>query len=143
MNESSQPPPQRRKHRRALAFTPVRTAARRRDGWTPQKQRAFIRALAASGIVATAAHSVGMGVTSAYALRRRAGAESFAAAWDRARQAARGAALEQLLDKVFLPRNVPRFYRGEYVGTFHIFDERMMLAALRAIAFAPAPGGEK
>jgi hypothetical protein len=141
MNES--PQPQRRKHRHALAFTPVRTAARRRDGWTPQKQRAFIRALAASGIVATAAHSVGMGVTSAYALRRRAGAESFAAAWDRARQVARGAALEQVLEKVFLPRTVPRFYRGEYVGNFRIFDERMMLAVLRTLASAPDPGGEK
>lgn len=141
MRES--PEPERRKHRHALAFTPVRTAAKRSDGWTPRKQHAFIRALAASGIVAAAARSVGMGATSAYNLRRRAGAESFAAAWDRARQAARAAALERALQRAFEPSTTPRFYRGEYVGTFRAFDDRMMIAALRATAFAPVPREEK
>ena len=141
MSESSQPP--RRKHRHALHFTPVRTAAKRRDGWTPARQRAFIRALAASGIVASAARSVGMGATSAYALRRRTGAQSFAAAWDRAREIARAAALERVLEKALQPRTMPRLYRGEYVGTFRAFDDRMMIAALRALPFAPASRGEK
>jgi hypothetical protein len=141
MTESSAKP--RRKHRHALAFTPVRTAAKRHDGWTPKKQRAFIRALAGSGIVATAAKAVGMGCTSAYNLRRRPGAESFAAAWDRARCIAREAALLHAIEETFRPRVTPRFYRGEYVGHFRSFDDRMLIAALKATQFAPDMGGEK
>jgi hypothetical protein len=133
----------RRRHRHALAFTPVRTAAKRGDGWTPRKQRAFIHALATSGVVANAARSVGMGCTSAYALRRRAGAQSFAAAWDRARQVARDAAMEQVLQRALQPQIVPRFYRGEYVGMFRMFDDRMMIAALKALPSAPFSRGEK
>ena len=40
-------------------------------------------------MVASAAKAVGMSVASAYALRKRAGAESFAAAWDTAMDVAR------------------------------------------------------
>ena len=141
MTESCEPV--RRKHRHALHFTPVRTATKRSDGWTPARQRAFIRALAASGVVASAARSVGMGYTSAYALRRRPDAESFAAAWDRARQVARDAAMEQVLERALQPRTIPRFYRGEYVGTFRAFDDRMLIAALRASSFAPVSRGQK
>src|SRR3546814_9457094 len=43
---------------------------RRKDGWSPDKQRAFIEALADSGSVATAAQSVGLSESSAYRLRR-------------------------------------------------------------------------
>lgn len=43
------------------AFTPVPMTRSRHDGWTPERQRGFIAALAQSGIVARAARSVGMG----------------------------------------------------------------------------------
>src|SRR3546814_5344716 len=48
---------------------------RRKDGWSPDKQRAFIEALADSGSVATAAQRVGMSESSAYRLRRAPGAD--------------------------------------------------------------------
>jgi hypothetical protein len=64
-------------------FEPVPGRARR-DGWTPQRQSAFIAALAESGRVAVAARAVGMTRESAYRLRARAGAEGFVAAWDAA-----------------------------------------------------------
>jgi hypothetical protein len=63
------------------AFTPVPGRARR-DGWTEERQRAFIAALDGTGCVGRAAAAVGMSRKSAYRLRRRKGAESFAAAWD-------------------------------------------------------------
>lgn len=62
------------------AFEPVPVNPRR-DGWTPERQRAFIGALAESGYVSHAAQAVQMTKESAYWLRRRPGAESFAAAW--------------------------------------------------------------
>lgn len=59
-----------------ITFDPVPSASTRHDGWTPLKQRAFIHALAQTGIVSRAARSVGMSPKSAYALLKRAGPDS-------------------------------------------------------------------
>ena len=61
------------------AFTPARPASRT-DGWTPERQRQFIEALAEHGSVRAACRVVGMGKSSACALRRRRDAEAFAEA---------------------------------------------------------------
>jgi hypothetical protein len=66
-----------------IPFTPVSTKARH-DGWTPARQRHFIEQLAATKSVTRASKAVGMSSVTAYALRKKAGAESFAAAWDSA-----------------------------------------------------------
>ncbi len=66
------------------AFTPVPHERSRRDGWTPMQQDRFIRALMAMGSVGAAVRAVGMRRASAYRLREREGAESFAKAWDAA-----------------------------------------------------------
>lgn len=63
--------------RSAPDFDPVPVRGRR-DGWTPARQAVFIRALAASFSVGTAAGAAGMSRESAYRLRARPGA----AAWD-------------------------------------------------------------
>ena len=62
-------------------FTPVPLKARH-DGWTPVRQRRFIEMLAATRSVTRACNAVGMSSVTAYALRKKAGAKSFAAAWD-------------------------------------------------------------
>ena len=62
----------------SLAFTPVAQQRHRADGWTPDTQANFIRALEAMGSVGRAAKAVGMGRRSAYRLRERPGADSFA-----------------------------------------------------------------
>jgi hypothetical protein len=65
-------------------FTPVPLARVRHDGWTPERQRKFLIALAALGTVDAAAQAVGMSRISAYNLKKRDGAGSFACEWDRA-----------------------------------------------------------
>jgi hypothetical protein len=75
--------PARAPVRRVPAFVPVPLRARA-DGWTPLRQAEFIGWLAETRSVATAADKVGMARETAYRLRRRRGAESFAAAWDAA-----------------------------------------------------------
>jgi hypothetical protein len=65
-------------------FNPVPRKVQRHDGWTPERQRAFIAALADTGCVAIAARMVNMSPESAYQLRRQPGAESFRAAWNAA-----------------------------------------------------------
>ncbi|HZG10026.1 MAG TPA: hypothetical protein VEZ70_13695 [Allosphingosinicella sp.] len=72
-----------------FVFTPV-PLRRRCDGWTPELQLRFVRLLAEGVKPGEAARLVGRNRQNAYALRKRAGAESFAAAWDAA--AALGAA---------------------------------------------------
>lgn len=68
---------------RVPPFYPVPTRTRR-DGWTVQRQAEFLGMLAETGSVMGACGAVGMSRKSAYALRARPGAESFAAAWDAA-----------------------------------------------------------
>ncbi len=65
-----------------LSFKPYKHRAPRRNSITPDKQRAFIAALAASGIVTQAARAIGASLEALYALRNRKGAEGFAAAWE-------------------------------------------------------------
>jgi hypothetical protein len=63
------------------SFVPVPLRSRR-DGWTEERQRIFIATLARTRCVGRAAAAAGMSRESAYRLRRRKGAASFAAAWD-------------------------------------------------------------
>jgi len=68
-------------YKRIPAFIPVSVRSRH-DGWTPLRQARFIAALAETGSVARAARRAGMARETAYRLRRKQGAESFAHAWD-------------------------------------------------------------
>lgn len=125
-------------------FAPVPLKRSRRDGWTPERQRGFIVTLANTGCVAAAARSAGMGVTSAYALRRRAGAATFAAAWDTALHDARRRSLEVAMRTVFAGAIVPQTYRGNFTGTLIRKDDiHATLAALRAVSALSSPGTPK
>ena len=53
-------------------------------GWTAERQRRFIEHLAHTGHVGEASALVGVSSSSVYRLRAKAGAESFARAWDAA-----------------------------------------------------------
>jgi hypothetical protein len=64
-------------------FQPAPTR-NRNAGWTAERQRKFIEHLALTGHVGEACAVVGFASSSAYRLRDRAGAESFARAWDAA-----------------------------------------------------------
>lgn len=70
-------------------FTPVPLRARR-DGWTAERQFAYVVALAEFGHGGRAAQAVGMSAQSACRLRRRPGAAAFnrlcSAAWLLAKQ---------------------------------------------------------
>jgi hypothetical protein len=71
-----------------LNFDPVPLRARR-DGWTPERQRLFIRVLRETGSVGRACRAAGRTRAGAYRLYRRPDAESFRRAWDAAAAAAR------------------------------------------------------
>jgi hypothetical protein len=103
----------------------------RLDGWTPNRQAAFIRALAESGCVADACRAVGMSERSAYALRARADAISFRNAWEAALDYAIRRLSDAALSRAINGVAVPVFYRGEQVGERRHYDERLAMFLLR------------
>jgi hypothetical protein len=113
-----------------IDFTPVPRLRKRRNGWTPEAQRAFIDALALCGCVARAARAVGMAPRSAYRLLESEGAESFAAAWDQA--IARGVERLRLhaLDRALNGAWVPVVRRGRIVRHEFRHNDRLAIALL-------------
>ena len=73
-----------------LYFAPVPLKTRH-DGWSPELQLRFIAALARGATPGEAARRLGMSRQTAYALRKREGAEEFASSWDAALRFAREA----------------------------------------------------
>lgn len=106
---------------------------RRKDGWSPDKQRAFIEALADCGSVATAAQRVGMSESSAYRLRRSPGAEAFDRAWSAAIDAASKKLLDAAFERALVGTDEPVFDRdGNRVGRRLRQSDRLLMFLLRA-----------
>ena len=95
----------------SLEFTPVPRATKRWNGITDLKQRVFIDNLAASGCVKMASDSVGTSTSAMYTLRKRPGAESFAAAWDKAVEAG-----------AFSPKEASRCRKADFAQLFFHHD---------------------
>lgn len=124
-----------------LDFTPVPFERARSNGWSPLTQRRFIHALSVMGSVGAAARAVGMGRVSAYRLRERSlvaggGADSFAAAWDRAvgegKSRQYGFAMEQAINGV----TTVRILRG---GSVSVTGGPAMSLVRAAMRDEPAP----
>lgn len=103
----------------------------RRHGWTAERQRAFIEALAEMGCVSDACERVGLTPQSAYRLRRRPGAEAFDRAWDQALllgvQRLTGIAFERAVHGSF--RTIR--YRGEVIGEERVPSDRLLIFLLK------------
>lgn len=125
-------------HAAALALTTPENGTRH-DGWTPARQAAFLRELAATHNVSAAARSVGMSRQSAYQLRTRLREGPFGKAWEAAFVTRFDVLAEAALDRALNGVEVQHFYNGELVGTFRKYDERLTLALLaRRRELAPA-----
>lgn len=123
------PPPAPAEPEDPLVFTPVPTAAARHDGWTPDRQRAFIAILASHGGVAAAARAVGMTQQTARRLRIRPHAESFARAWDVAIEEGRLRSYDEAVRRGRDGLVVPITRKGQVVGHRLRFNDRLLFAA--------------
>ena len=112
-------------------FDPVPRERDRADGWTAEKQIAFIEALSETGNVSGAARSVGMGTTSADNLRDEPGAASFAGAWDAAQRTGFARLQDIAMDRAINGVAVPHYYKGELVGEGRWFDNRLLMFMMR------------
>lgn len=114
-------------------------------GWTPDRQRRFIAALAATGSVASAAGACEMTREGAYALRAAPGAEGFAAAWDAAIRDGIRALKSVAFDRAVHGEPVPIYHQGEAIGERRHYNNQLLLRLLthydpqpRAAEAAPA-----
>ena len=112
------------------AFTPA-PSRRREDGWTAERQVAFVEALAATANVQAACKAVGMSASSAYELRARPGATSFREAWQIALDYAVHRLGEAALDRALNGTAQPVFFQGEQIGERRRYDERLTMFVLR------------
>lgn len=115
-----------------LLFTPAPHSGRH-DGWTSERQIAFVQALIIYGTVKQAAVSVGKSPKSAYALRKRSGAEGFARAWDTALEEGRMRALDIGMQIGVEGAEVPVFYQGRRVGTKRRYNNALLRASINAL----------
>lgn len=114
-----------------LGFAPYLHAAPRRNSITPERQRTFIAALAASGIVTQAARAIGVSLEALYALRHRKGAEGFSAAWDRAVDRGMMRLEDCALERAIQGEERPVASQGKVVATYTRYDTALMLFLLR------------
>ena len=95
-------------------FQPAPTR-KQHSGWTAERQRKFIEHLSLTGSVGESAATAGVSSRSAYRLRNKAGAESFARAWDSALSLAATRLAAIAFDRALHGR-AERFYKdGELV----------------------------
>ena len=121
-------------------FAPALTRPRH-DGWTADRQVAFVKALAESACVEEACAVVGMDKTSAYRLRRRPSAYAFRDAWDAALDYALNRLEQTAVGRAIHGTARPLFYKGEQVGEWRHHDERLTMFLLRyrrAARFGPS-----
>ncbi len=103
----------------------------RHDGWTEERQRAFIAALAESGCVTEASRAVGMSSQSAYRLRRDFEAQGFRHAWEAALDYAVRRLSDAAMSRAIHGVPVPHYFNGEVVGEHRRFDEKLTMFMLR------------
>jgi hypothetical protein len=116
----------------AYTWVPVRRTPRN-DGWSHQRQRDFIEALADCGSVTEAAQRIGMSVSGAYRLRRSPGGEAFAAAWDAAVHQAALHLVDIAFDRAIHGSSEPVFDRdGRCVGRRMRQNDRLLMFLMRA-----------
>jgi hypothetical protein len=113
----------------AYPFNPV-PVRYRRDGWTPEKQREFVEALADTGLIREAAARVGMTEQSVSRLRRRPDARAFDLACEAVlRPAARrlhAIAWERAIEGTIRSH----YYHGELKAEERVYDNRLLVYLL-------------
>lgn len=112
-------------------FTPVPRQSPRHDGWTEERQIAFIEALADTGSVEAASRAVGMSARGAYHLRRQSGAESFRAAWEAALQLGVARIEDVVMDRALNGVEEPVYSYGKLIGTRRRYNDRLLMFILR------------
>lgn len=113
-----------------IPFTPVPVRARH-DGWTAERQLAFVEKLADCGSITAACKHVGMSRESVRQLRRHRYGRAFRDACDAALDCTYSDLEDTALERARNGVARPVFYKGEQVGEWRHYDERLTMFLLR------------
>lgn len=103
----------------------------RHDGWTPERQKAFIECLADTGSVTRAAGMVNIAQRNAYALRRAPGAEEFRRAWDVALDFGVKRLKDIAFERAAEGELIPVFAKGKLLGYRRKYNDALLMFCLR------------
>lgn len=116
------------------AFAPVPRLRARHDGWTAERQRGFIEALADTGSVRAAAHAVNMTPEGAYLLRRHPQAAGFRKAWEAALALGVQRLEDLAMERALHGQEVPVYSYGKLIGSRVVYNDRLLMFLLRSRA---------
>jgi len=114
----------------AIPFEPAKLRSRH-DGWTVERQIAFVKKLADCGSIAAAAKHVGMSRESVRMLRRHPRGRAFREACDAALDCAYADLEDSAKERATNGVARPIFHKGEQVGEWRHYDERLTMFLLR------------
>jgi hypothetical protein len=114
-------------------YTPAQLRARH-DGWTADRQRTFLAALAETGCISEAAHVAQIAPRSAYRLRNHPQGRNFARAWDQALQLAAARLMTTAYDRAIKGSVREVWKDGECVGEIRQPSDRLLVFLLGRVA---------
>ena len=109
----------------------------RHDGWTPARQRTFLRALSETGCVRDACARARISNTSAYRMKKRSAA--FARAWDRALAKAMPTIEQAAYERAVIGWEEPIVQGGKLVGHKRRYSDSLLRLLLQRQAVAVDP----
>lgn len=114
----------------------------RHDGWTPQRRRAFLRALGETGCVRDACARARISNTSAYRMRKRC--PVFAKAWDRALTKVAPTIEQAAFERAVNGWEEPVWHGGKLVGHRRRYSDGLLrLLLTRGAVAAPKTEEER
>ncbi|MCP3729783.1 hypothetical protein M9978_05005 [Sphingomonas sp. MG17] len=114
-------------------YTPA-TLRARHDGWTAERQRTFLSALAETGCISEAAHAAQIAPRSAYRLRNHPQGRAFATAWDKALQLAAARLMTTAYERAIKGSVREMWKDGELVGEIRQPSDKLLIYLLGRIA---------
>jgi hypothetical protein len=104
---------------------PLEDSRNRLAGWSAERQRVFLAALAETGSVHLASAAARLTARSAYRLRARSA--PFAAAWDTAEQLAAGRLAALAFDRAISGRTEQVWHEGQLVAEKRVPSDRLLM----------------
>lgn len=115
-------------------YDPVSLTRQRHDGWTAERQRTFLVALAETGCISEACRLSGITARSAHRLRRHPLGKRFAEAWDQALRYATGGLMTLAYERAVRGGVRETWRNGELVAETREPSDKMLIFVLSHLA---------
>jgi hypothetical protein len=115
-------------------YTPVTLRRTRHDGWTAERQRTFLLALAETGCISVACEEAGITTRSAYRLRHHPSGAPFAEAWDQALRFATARLMTLAYERSIRGSIREQWRDGKLVGEVRQPSDRLLALLLTHLA---------